>query len=93
MGCCSWGRTESDTTEAAAAAKQESSSHSLRVSWLVRGRAMIKIQALGDFPGGAVDKTPPTNAGDVGSISGPGRFHLLWSKPMGHTHIPRACAL
>ena len=41
---------------------------------------MIKIQALGDFPGGAVDKTPPMNAGDMGSVSGPGRFHLLWSK-------------
>ena len=47
VGCCSWGRTESDTTEATAAANQESSSHSLRVSWPVRGRATIKIQALG----------------------------------------------
>ena len=67
-------------SDVAAAAKQESLSYSLRVSWLVRGRAMIKIQALGDFPGGAVDKTPPMNAGDMGSVSGPGRFHLLCSK-------------
>ena len=30
-----------------------------------------------DFPGGTVDKNPPANAGDTGSISGPGRFHML----------------
>ena len=23
-------------------------------------------------------KNPPTNAGNVGSISGPERFHMLW---------------
>ena len=27
-----------------------------------------------DFPGGTVDKNLPTNAGDMGSIPGPGRF-------------------
>ena len=32
-----------------------------------------------DFPGGAVVKNPPANAGDTGSISGPGRSHMLWS--------------
>ena len=32
-----------------------------------------------DFPGGAVDKNPPVNAGDTGSIPGPGRSHMLWS--------------
>ena len=31
---------------------------------------------LGDFPGGRVDKNPPANAGDVGSIPRPGRFHV-----------------
>ena len=30
-----------------------------------------------DFPGGAVDKNPPANAGDTGSIPGPGRSHML----------------
>ena len=34
---------------------------------------------LMDFPGGAVDKNPPANAGDTGLMSGPGRFHGLWS--------------
>ena len=29
---------------------------------------------LEGFPGGAVVKNPPANAGDVGSSAGPGRF-------------------
>ena len=33
----------------------------------------------GDFPGGAVVKNPPANAGDTGSIPGPGRSHMPWS--------------
>ena len=31
---------------------------------------------VGDFPGGAVVKNPPGNAGDTGSSPGPGRFHM-----------------
>ena len=31
------------------------------------------------FPGGSVVKNPPANTGDVGSISGPGRSHMLLS--------------
>ena len=30
----------------------------------------------GDFPGGAVVKNPPANAGHMGSIPGPGRSHM-----------------
>ena len=30
-----------------------------------------------DFPGGPVVKEPPANAGDVGSIPGLGRSHML----------------
>ena len=30
-----------------------------------------------DFPGGAVVKNPPANEGDMGSILGPGRSHML----------------
>ena len=30
---------------------------------------------LEDFPGGAVVKNPPANAGYTGSIPGPGRSH------------------
>ena len=31
------------------------------------------------FPGGAVVKNPPANAGDTGSSPGPGRSHMQWS--------------
>ena len=31
------------------------------------------------FPGGAVDKKLPANAGDTRSIPGPGRSHMPWS--------------
>ena len=34
---------------------------------------------LGDFPGVAVVKNPPANAGDTGLIPGPGRSHMLRS--------------
>ena len=30
-----------------------------------------------DFPGGAVVKNPPANAGDTGSSPGPGSSHML----------------
>ena len=32
-----------------------------------------------DFPGGAVVKNPPANAGDMGLIPGLGRSHMLRS--------------
>ena len=34
-------------------------------------------EVLEDFPGGGVVKKPPASAGDVGSVPGPGRFHML----------------
>ena len=34
---------------------------------------------MGDFPGGAVVKNPPANAGDTGSRPGLGRSHMSWS--------------
>ena len=36
----------------------------------------IKITNGRGFPGGAVVKNPPANAGDMGSSHGPGRFHM-----------------
>ena len=36
-------------------------------------------RTLPGFPGGAVDKNLPANAGDTGSIPGPGRSHMPWS--------------
>ena len=38
----------------------------------------FKKAGLG-FPGGTVVKNPPANAGDRGSIPGPGRSHVPWS--------------
>ena len=38
----------------------------------------LKILSRG-FPGGAVVKNPPANAGDTGSSPGPGRSHMLRS--------------
>ena len=35
----------------------------------------LKIMFLG-FPGGAVVKNPPANAGDVGLVPGLGRYHI-----------------
>ena len=32
-----------------------------------------------DFPGGTVNGSPPASAGDVISITGPGRFHMTWN--------------
>ena len=36
----------------------------------------VRKKLGGDFPGGAVVKNPPANAGDTGSIPGPGRSHM-----------------
>ena len=40
--------------------------------------AQIKGNLRG-FPGGAVVKNPPANAGDWGFCPGPGRYHMLRS--------------
>jgi len=36
----------------------------------------MKEKLIGDFPGGAVDRNPPANAGNMGLIPGPGGFHM-----------------
>ena len=36
------------------------------------------IKMILDFPGGSAVKNMPASAGDVGSIPGLGRFHMLW---------------
>ena len=47
------------------------------------------------FPGGAVVKNPPANAGDTGLSPGPGRSHMPWSLCATTTEAraPRARAL
>jgi len=39
---------------------------------------MDKEDVVQDFPGGLVVKNLPANAGDMGSIPVPGRFHKPW---------------
>ena len=36
----------------------------------------LKITWILGFPGGTEVKNPPANAGDMGSIPGPGRSHM-----------------
>ena len=43
-----------------------------------------------DFPGGPVVRNPPANARDMGSIPGPGRFHMLWGN---YAHVPQLLSL
>ena len=42
-------------------------------------RRVLKEYGFLDFPGGAVVKNPPANAGDMDSNPGPGRSHVPWS--------------
>ena len=37
---------------------------------------VVYIYSYRYFPGGAVVKNPPANAGDTGSSPGPGRSHM-----------------
>ena len=39
----------------------------------------MKKEFIWGFRGGAVDRNPPANAGDMGSIPGLGGFHKLQS--------------
>ena len=43
---------------------------------IISDKIDFKIKAVGDFPGGAVVKIPPANAGDMGSSPAPGRSHM-----------------
>ena len=43
---------------------------------LVTTKEETKNKNATDFPGGAVVKNPPANAGDTGSSPGPGRSHM-----------------
>ena len=42
------------------------------------------------FPGGAVVKNPPANAGDMGSSPGPRRSHMPWSN---EARVPQLLSL
>ena len=59
----------------------DSYKHKNQNKWVkIMGTFQLKIRKVSwDFPGGAVVKKPPANAGDTGSSPGPGRSHMLWS--------------
>ena len=56
---------------------------SLAPSFRLTGCQTLRQQLLegvdGGFPGGAVVKNSPANAGDPGLSPGPGRSHMWWS--------------
>ena len=52
----------------------------------------VKNQIMRDFPGGPVVKNPPANAGDTGSIPGPGRFHMPLSNWARAPHVLSLCS-
>ena len=75
MGYSPWGQKESDTTERL----------TLLLSCTVIFYLIIYnynliyflyVNLISGFPGGAVDKNPPANAEDMGSIPGLGRSHM-----------------
>ena len=39
----------------------------------------LKLVNYGDLRESSVEKKPSANAGDTGSIPGPGTFHMPWS--------------
>ena len=43
---------------------------------ITKPKSLLKVE---DFPGGAVVKNPPANAGDMGSSPGRGNSHMPWS--------------
>ena len=54
--------------------------HQTAKAWMQGDSSWRKLkELLQGFPGGAVVKNPPANAGDTGLSPGPGRSHILWS--------------
>ena len=53
--------------------------HRSSLSFIFREKGFNKQKSFLDFPGGAVVKNPPANAGDMGLSPGPRRSHMLQS--------------
>ena len=47
-----------------------------RISLFYSAIFLLGSKLLWDFSDGVVDKNPSVNAADMGSIPGPGRFHM-----------------
>ena len=63
VGCCLWGRTESNTTETT---YQQQPGKDI---WKENGEGALEL-FFEDFSGGSVVKNPPANARDAGSVPG-----------------------
>ena len=63
--------------------------HTQGISWCST-TLIFKSHWFWDFPGGAVVKNPPANAGDRGSSPGPGRSNMPWSNK---AHVPQLLSL
>ena len=68
--------------------------HHTALTWHMLNRGLCAkkpVQKMGTgFPGGAVVKNPPANAGDAGSSPGPGRSRMLWSN---YARLPQLLSL
>ena len=57
------------------------------IRWVVTETAVgSELSPVWDFSGGAVDRSPPANAGDTSSVPGLGRFPMLWSNAVCHSY-------
>ena len=57
--------------------KWKKSNRGRQISYDITHKWSLIFKKIQGFPGGPVVKNPPANAGDMGSIPGPGRFHML----------------
>ena len=48
----------------------------LRKILIWKNKMLLKMHSCRDFHGGTEDRNSPANAGDVGSILGPGRSYM-----------------
>ena len=62
------------------------------VEYIMNNIVSIGIYKKG-FPGGAVVENPPANAGDMGSIPGPGKSHMPQSNQAHAPQLLSPCAL
>ena len=51
--------------------------HTIQMEIKIKTKATLKGR-IRDFHGGPVVKNPLASAEDMGSIPGPGRFHMWW---------------
>ena len=58
--------------------------------WIKKESGVLLKCTLPGFPGGAVLKNLPANAGDTGLSPGPGRSHIPWSN---EAHAPQLLSL